>query len=242
MDSSHSQSYIEDVDMFRDDSSDSGLSDLSSISDSESEKWEDIPPPIFKNPSPMKKSVFVDIQFLKGCRNSLVCKELGYVSSDGRVYGSIIFDRPYPDQCLGWEQRRTNRWLANNYHGLSWNLTGIPYDLLRSIIRQKLAFIQKEGYDTIYMKGEMKIRWLYHRCADSAALRQVLIPSGLTIKNLDDYDIPRLSKLRADYSDFYLAMQCNTHKDCFHSSDRDTPYVCAYAHAHLLKKFCIEKL
>jgi hypothetical protein len=181
----------------------------------------------------------LDTQFIHGSNSSLICKELAYMSTDRSIHGHYMFDKPYPEACLGWEQRKTNRWLHRHYHGLSWKQPGMPYSMLKGVLHQVLIDIQEVGFNTVYVKGAMKIRWLFHRFADCAALQSFLLPNDLDIKDLEECDsILSLKDLREEHTSEYADMQCDLHKGLYRSDD-SKPYVCSYAHVQLLIKHTI---
>jgi hypothetical protein len=239
----------EDIDMMQEDDSDkdsvlfsssySSSDEDDGYEDDKNEVGHDVPPPIYFKPHQHKTSrvAFLDMQFFKGCHGSLVCKELAYATSDDMLDGCIIFDKPYPEQCLEWEQRKTNRWIAFNYHGLSWNHTGTPYSMLREVIQELLAKIKEAGYGVVYVKGEMKIRWLFHRIADGALLRTFLVPDGIDIMNLEDFNVPSLRTLREKHPKDFDSMQCDIHSDMNRLRANEKSYVCAKAHAKLMAKY-----
>src|SRR5437868_1855871 len=94
----------------------------------------------------------VDIECLRGIMGSMVVKELAIVeATNASGIQSWLFKEPYPETCLSKSTIKTNKWLENNLHAISWNDGDVEYSQLHSILHRYIS-----PGSTVYAKGREK--------------------------------------------------------------------------------------
>lgn len=103
-----------------------------------------------------KMEYIVDVQGFKRSLNTFVFKEVAIISVEHDAVPTVyIFKPPYRWNCLLPEQKSSNRWLENNFHGILWDFGEIPYEKLEDTLEEALKDAKK-----IYVKGIEKKKWL----------------------------------------------------------------------------------
>lgn len=137
-------------------------------------------------------AVVIDFQGFQLAPHSFVVKELAFYDIHHDYHGRWSFQPPYAWEKLSARKQKTYTWIIRNVHGMSWESGDLPYTALRRI----LMFLF-EAYDTIYVKGLEKVKFL-----------QKLSPSNIT--NLNDMKCPKIQNLRIP------TVKCPFHKPQFH--------------------------
>lgn len=96
---------------------------------------------------------YVDVQGFK-VQNKFVIKEFALLDDHGNCF-HFIFAPPFDYENLSLKDKKNYRY-SRAYHGLSWfNHGTIPYKTALPIISSIL-----QNYNTHYVKGFEKVRWL----------------------------------------------------------------------------------
>lgn len=97
----------------------------------------------------------VDIQGFKVTANEFVFKEVAIAPLEEDSTPSVfLFKPPYPWSQLVEKNKSENRWLEDNFHGLSWSSGEVPYGELSNTLHAIL-----DGAE-VYVKGLEKTKWL----------------------------------------------------------------------------------
>lgn len=97
----------------------------------------------------------VEFQAFKGNQNEFIIKELVIYDLYSDVSNYFLFKPPYTFSNLTPKSARTNKWLSNNYHYISWNEGFTNYKELENII-----YLYCDKYKTIYTTGEEKRKFI----------------------------------------------------------------------------------
>ena len=68
---------------------------------------------------------------------------------------AMIVQPPFPWESLSPADKKCNRWLSRDFHGLRWNSGDIPYERLHTILQTVL-----QPAERIFVKGYNKIQQL----------------------------------------------------------------------------------
>lgn len=99
-----------------------------------------------------RTTLVVDMQGFMLNRKQFVVKE--FAAYDGVKVSHILFKPPFEEIHLSEDERKQNRWLERNYHGLNWKDGSTDYNELSKIIK-KLIY----SHQLVYLKGSMKINF-----------------------------------------------------------------------------------
>lgn len=147
----------------------------------------------------MSSAAILDIQCVLNSDNKYMIKELSIVDVDTWASQHYIFKLcNVITQNL--KSRNVNKWLENNYHGLSLNYGDIEYKELDRILN---SF----KFELIYVKGLQK-----------QAIIKEIIPQ-IDVINLEDLGCPRLDQLCIEdglpccvFHKYSNTKQCSFHK------------------------------
>lgn len=147
----------------------------------------------------------VDLQGFKAPQNEFILKEISIIQADEKKSEPItlFFKSPYVWNTLPPQCKTTNKWLERNFHGISWDYGGIPYDAAKIIIS---CILQRAR--AIYVKGHEKASWL---------LNFLEIPREII--DMDTLGCPPVRKLPK------VRLNCSHHHH--NRPDRNLEYSCA---------------
>lgn len=123
----------------------------------------------------------IDLQGFKVLHNEFILKEISIIRADDKNSEPItlFFKSPYAWNTLPPQCKTTNKWLERNFHGISWDYGGIPYDAAKIIIS---SIVQRAR--AIYVKGHEKASWLMN-----------FLDLSPEIIDMDTLNCPSLQKL-----------------------------------------------
>ena len=85
-----------------------------------------------------------------------VFKELAILNlNENSAPRVFVFKPPHCWDCLDGKDKRSDKFVATRYHGMSWNIGDIPYSRLFHVL-----FYYLRNAEEIYVKGDDKIFWL----------------------------------------------------------------------------------
>ena len=126
-------------------------------------------------------SVIIDIQFFKSGKN-LLCKEFPVWKTIKKPL-VVVFKSPFLWDAFSEPDKRMNRFLCYNYHGIHCYDGEIPYENLISYLKSILL-----PYEKIILKGAEKMKWL-----------QQEINSTHPICDLTELGCPSLKNVKKDH-------------------------------------------
>jgi hypothetical protein len=101
------------------------------------------------------KQCIIEFQAFRDNQDKFIVKELVILDLTTNVPYSFIFKPPYPFESCNSKSRRTNSWLTNHYHYISWNEGNIDYLRCESLIKHFCYQFQ-----TIFTTGSEKTMWI----------------------------------------------------------------------------------
>jgi hypothetical protein len=116
-------------------------------------------------------SVVVDIQFLKGVGNAYVLKELAIVRGDKIAHW--LFKPPHSEYFIPSWIKTQNSYLKNHHHGLLWEKGYTRFEEIGNILAENIS-----GDDTVYVKGEEKVRFLKSWLIIATDLKELDCPAA----------------------------------------------------------------
>jgi hypothetical protein len=133
-----------------------------------------------------------------------VFKELCIVRADASASSSHwIFTSPKPTTNLSSKQEKTNKWLAERFHGLSYNYGEVPYEEMKKILD-----VVTPCFDLLLVKGAEKCKTLNH-----------ILPY-VKIYNIESLGCPPLRKLKS-----------LTNEMCLYHNLKNKNFICSKAQA-----------
>ena len=156
-----------------------------------------------------KLAVIVDFHcFIDNDGNELV-KELAVMDVTAFASRHWIFTHPVETIVSNHKHVRTNRWLTDHYHGLTWTDGDTSYEHLVPIL-EKYTF----PFNFVFVKGLQKKRFLQKRIVH------------FNIINLEDFGCPKLDQLQSIHG-----TACLTHRLC--------PEICTNSRVHALREWVV---
>lgn len=127
------------------------------------------------------KRCVVEFQAFRNNKDKFIIKELAFFDISTNVVNYFLFKPPFAFRKLNSKSSRTNKWLTNHLHRISWNEGFTQYKELDSIM-----YHYCQQYDEIYTSGEEKSKWIEMYCTSdvmSVTLDKNFIPelNGLCI-------------------------------------------------------------
>ena len=124
----------------------------------------------------------IELACLRGVGNEFIIKEGGLVwvgglQNESESMQTLLFQSPYSESLVPEYIRKTNRWITNNLHKISWEDGYIPYSQMPATLSQF-----SKGWGPIFTKGSEKAQFL------STIL-------GEKVFDLDDFDCPKADEL-----------------------------------------------
>lgn len=109
----------------------------------------------FKENVSYKKQCIIEFQAFRGDANEFIIKELVILDLMTSVVYYFLFKPPFPFSSLHGKALRTNRWLMNYFHHISWTDGFTGYEELNNIM-----YYYCQQYDAIHTTGEEKAKWI----------------------------------------------------------------------------------
>lgn len=92
------------------------------------------------------KFIIIDVQGFKTSVTNFTPKELA--AFDGTKYFHVIFEQPFPFECLSNHLKKSANWLIKNHHCINWNQGFTPLNCLQPILQQLT-----QNIDIVFVKG-----------------------------------------------------------------------------------------
>ncbi len=113
----------------------------------------------------------VEFQSFKNNSNEYIVKELVFLDLSTNVVNYFLFKPPYSFQSLNSKFSRSNKWLMNHFHHISWSEGFTDYSEIENIM-----YHYCQQYREIYTTGEEKCKWV--QMFTSAPVNNVILPKN----------------------------------------------------------------
>ncbi|WP_221935963.1 hypothetical protein, partial [Klebsiella pneumoniae] len=101
------------------------------------------------------KRCVIELQGFRNNSHEFIVKELAIFDIATHVVNYFLFKPPFPFRVLNNKAFRTNRWLTQNFHHLTWDEGFTEYKELTNIMHHYC-----KQYDEIYTSGLEKSQWI----------------------------------------------------------------------------------
>lgn len=101
------------------------------------------------------KECVVEFQAFRNNQDKFIVKELAFFDISTNVVNYFLFKPPFPFKKLNTKSSRTNKWLMEHLHHITWDEGFTEYKELDSIM-----YHYCQQYDKIYTTGDEKSKWI----------------------------------------------------------------------------------
>lgn len=102
-----------------------------------------------------ERSCVIEFQAFRGNTNEFIIKELVILDLQTGVTNYFLFKPPFSFAYLQRKPARTNNWLTNYFHHISWSEGFTEYTELDNIM-----YFYSDKYKIIYTTGSEKCKWI----------------------------------------------------------------------------------
>lgn len=127
----------------------------------------------------MEKICVVEFQSFKGHTGEHIVKELVILDVSTSVINYFLFKPPYSISDLSSKNFRTNNWLTNHYHHISWEEGFTDYNDLERIIKHYC-----NQYNIVYTSGEEKRKFIQMYTESKVVSKDIVKGITLNLNNM----------------------------------------------------------